>query len=59
MNVPGVPPHRKVDAPSDADFFKAIYDNTPGKKQERETVLGLAAVYLARKALKKRGNKKS
>lgn len=59
MNVPGVPPHRKVDAPSDADFFKAIYDNLPGKKQERGTVLGIAAIYLAGKALKKRGNKKS
>lgn len=59
MNVPGVPPHRKVDAPSDADFFQAIYDNVPGKKQERETVLGVAAIYLAGKALKKRGIKKS
>jgi len=59
MNVPGVPPHRKVDAPSDAEFFKAIADNVSGKKQERETVLGLAAIYVAGKALKKRGTKRS
>lgn len=60
MNVPGVPPHKRVDKPSDADFFQAIKDTLPGKKEERETVLAAALAYGAWRLYKnRRGNSKS
>lgn len=60
MNTNGVPPHRRVDRPSDADFFEAIYENLPGKKEARTTavLIGVGS-YLVGKALKKRGSRKS
>ena len=43
---------RKIDRPSDHDFFMAFYDNLPSKKDERRLLLGVAAGYAIGKAIK-------
>ena len=49
---------KKVDRPSDHDFFMAIYDNLPSREDNRKMWLGMAGTYALGKAVKRRGSSK-
>lgn len=49
---------KKIDKPSDHDFFMAIYDNLPSREENRKMWLGMAGVYALGRAAKRRESKK-
>lgn len=49
---------KKLDKPSDHDFFMAIYDNLPSREDNRKMWLGMAGAYAVGRATRRRGSKK-